>query len=127
MRALLASLLLAAAPGMAHHSFAAEFDSSKPVTLHGTITRVDWMNPHVYVWIDAADASGKVVNWMIESAAPNYLQGLGWSKGSVKPGDTMIIQGYISKDQPHAAKMDVVILPGGRRMYVGHPDDHPGK
>src|SRR5579863_5354941 len=111
MRELCVVLLLAAAPVLAHHSFAAEFDSSKPVTLRGTITKVNWMNPHVYVWIDAADSSGQVTNWMIESAAPNFLIGLGWSKGSVKPGDVLTIQGYISKDQPRAAKMDIVILP----------------
>jgi hypothetical protein len=120
VRILIALWLAAAAPLLAHHSFAAEFDGSKPVTLRGKITKVDWTNPHVYVWIDAVDSNGKVTNWMVESAAPNFLQRLGWAKLSVKAGDSLTIQGYASKDQPHLAKMDVVTLPDGRRLTVGH-------
>ena len=127
MRAALAFLLLASAPLLAHHSLAAEFDSSRPVTLRGKITKVEWMNPHVYVWIDAVDSAGKVSNWRVESAAPNFLRELGWAKATVKPGDTLPIQGFISKDQPNLAKMDVVILPDGRRLMVGHPDGDSGK
>jgi hypothetical protein len=123
VRILFAWLLLAAAPLLAHHSLAAEFDSSKPITLRGKITKVEWMNPHVYVWIDVVDFAGKVTNWRVESAAPNYLRSLGWTKDTVKPGDSMTIQAYISKDQPNLAKMDVAILADGRRLTVGRPDD----
>jgi hypothetical protein len=122
---LAAWLLLAIAALDAHHSLAAEFDSSKPVVLHGKITRVDWMNPHVYLWIDAADPDGRVTNWKIESVAPNYLQRLGWAKGSVKAGDTITIRAYAAKDQPLLAKMDEVTLPNGRHLTVGHADDRP--
>jgi hypothetical protein len=130
-RVTLAALLLSAAARLpAHHSLAAEFDSSKPVVLKGTVTKVDWMNPHVYIWVDAAEAGGRVTNWKVESAAPNYLQRLGWAKGSVKAGDVVTIQGYMAKDQPdysqsRLAKMEVVTLPDGRRLNVGHADDRP--
>ncbi len=123
MRVLFAYLLLTAAPLLAHHSLAAEFDSSKPITLRGKVTKIEWMNPHVYVWIDAVDSGGKATNWRVESAAPNFLRGLGWTKGTVNPGDTLTIQAYISKDQPNLAKMDVAILPDGRRLTVGRPDE----
>jgi hypothetical protein len=124
-RLTLAALLLLPAALSAHHSLAAEFDSSKPVILHGKITKVDWTNPHVYIWIDAVDSGGRVTNWKIESVAPNYLQRLGWAKGSVKTGDTITIRAYVAKDQPLLAKMDEVTWPDGRHMTVGHADDRP--
>lgn len=114
-------LILAGAPALAHHSLAAEFDASRPVTLRGTITKLSWMNPHVYVWIDAEGSDGKVTNWMIESAAPNYLLHLGWSRGAVSVGDLVTIQAYVSKDQSRLAKMELVTLPDGRRLNVGNP------
>jgi hypothetical protein len=117
------AVLLPMAALEAHHSLAAEFDSSKAVTLQGTVTKVAWMNPHVYLWVDAADAGGRVTNWMVESAAPNYLQRLGWAKGSVQAGDVVTIHGYIAKDQPNLAKMDAITLRGGKRLTVGHADD----
>lgn len=116
-----AALVLAAAPAIAHHSLAAEFDTSKPITLRGKITKVSWMNPHVFVWIDAADASGKIINWEVESAAPNFLERLGWAKVSLKAGDTVTIQAWIAKDQANLAKMDEITLPGGKHLMVGHP------
>jgi hypothetical protein len=125
-RLTLAALLLLPMTALdAHHSLAAEFDSSKPVVLHGKITKVEWMNPHVYLWIDAVDPGGRVTNWKIESVAPNYLQRLGWAKGSVKAGDTITIRAYAAKDQPLLAKMDEVTLPDGRHLTVGHADDRP--
>jgi Family of unknown function (DUF6152) len=122
-RAVLAALLFAAVPLAAHHSLAAEFDGSKPIVLRGKVTKLDWMNPHVYLWVDAVDAHGVVTNWRVESAAPNYLQRLGWSKGSVRAGDTLTIHGYAAKDEPNLAKMDEVTLPDGRRLTVGHAGD----
>ena len=116
-------LLLPMATLVAHHSLAAEFDSSKPVVLHGKITKVDWMNPHVYIWIDAVDTGGRVTNWKVESVAPNYLQRLGWAKESVKPGDTITIRAYVAKDELKLAKMDTVTLPDGRRLTMGRADD----
>jgi|HubBroStandDraft_1064217.scaffolds.fasta_scaffold467869_2 hypothetical protein len=125
-----ALLLVPAVPVPAHHSLAAEFDGSKPVVLNGKITKVDWMNPHVYVWVDAIEPGGRVTNWKVEGAAPNYLQRLGWAKGSVKIGDMVTIHGYMAKDQPgfsqsRLAKMEVVSLPDGRHWSVGHADDRP--
>jgi hypothetical protein len=120
---LAALLLLPAAPLLAHHSSAAEFDTSKPVVLHGKVTKVAWMNPHVHIWVDVADASGKVTNWDMESVAPNYLQRLGWTKQSLKAGDTVTIRAYMAKDQPNLAKTDAVTLPDGRRVTTGRADD----
>lgn len=116
-------LLFSTAHLLAHHSLAAEFDTSKPVVLQGKVTRVAWMNPHVHLWVDVADATGKVTNWELESAAPNYLRLLGWTKQSLKTGDTVTIRAYMAKDQPNLAKTDAVTLPDGRRVTTGHADD----
>jgi uncharacterized protein DUF6152 len=120
---LIALLLLPAARLPAHHSLAAEFDTSKPVVLHGKVTKVAWMNPHVYIWVDVADAGGKVMNWAVESAAPHYLQRLGWTKQSLKAGDTVTIRAFMAKDQPNLAKTDAVTFPDGRRVTTGRADD----
>ena len=120
---LAALLLCLAAPLPAHHSLAAEFDSSKPVVLHGTVTKVAWMNPHVHIWVDVADAGGNVTNWEVESGAPNYLQRLGWTKQSLRAGDTVTIRAYPAKDQANLAKTDTVTLPSGRRVTTGRADD----
>jgi hypothetical protein len=118
-----ALLLFSPALLLAHHSFAAEFDGSKPIVLHGKVTKVDWMNPHVYIWVDVADAGGNVTNWAVESAAPIYLERLGWMKRSLKAGDTVTIRAFIAKDQPNLAKTDAVTLPDGRRVTTGRADD----
>ena len=112
-----------AAPSSAHHSAAAEFDNSKPVVLKGTVTKVAWMNPHVHLWGDVPDVNGKVSNWELESAAPNYLQRLGWTKQSVNVGDAVTIRAYTAKDQRNLAKTDTVTLADGRRFTTGHTDD----
>jgi hypothetical protein len=123
-RVFLAALLLFPADVLrAHHSAAAEFDTSKPVVLRGKVTKVDWMNPHVHIFVDVADAGGKVTNWDVESVAPNYLRLLGWTKQTLKAGDMVTIRAYGAKDQPNLAKTDVVTLPNGRRVTTGHPDD----
>ena len=115
--------LLSAAAASAHHSIAAEYDNAKMVVLNGKITKVGWMNPHVYFWMDVADASGKVTNWELESAAPNYLMRLGWTKGLLKPGDVVTVRAYVAKDQANLAKTDTVMFPDGTRITTGHADD----
>jgi hypothetical protein len=106
-----------------HHSLAAEFDTAKPVVLRGKVTKIAWMNPHVFFWVDVADSSGHVTNWTVESNAPNYLQRLGWTKQALKTGDTVTIRGYPAKDQPNMAKTDEVTLPDGRRVTTGRTED----
>ncbi len=107
----------------AHHSFAADFDGSKPVILHGKVTKVSWMNPHVFLWVDVAGADGKITNWTLESVAPGYLEHLGWTRQSLKAGETVTVRAFLAKDQPNAAKTDAVDLPDGRRVTTGRADD----
>ena len=125
MKGWLVLYLLAApiAPLRAHHSFAAEFDSSKAVTLVGRVNRVLWFNPHVFFFVDVKDASGKVTTWRIESAAPNGLMREGWRKESLKAGDPVTVEGYQAKDEDHFAKTTAVVLPAGRKIYTGYADE----
>ena len=111
--------LLAAQTLSAHHSFAAEFDRNSPVTLTGSVTRVDWGNPHIWVFIDVKDDSGKVSNWGVEGGAPNALFRNGWRKDSLKVGDTVTVEGFKSKDGLPRANANRVTLPDGRRVFAG--------
>jgi Family of unknown function (DUF6152) len=120
---LLALLLFPTALLQAHHSAAAEFDTSRPVVLHGKVTKVEWMNPHVFLWVDVADPGGSVTNWTVETVAPNYLRRLGWTRQTLKAGDMVTIQAFMAKDQAHLAKTDAVTLPDGRRVTTGRIDD----
>lgn len=105
---------LASIPAWAHHSFAAEFDGSRAMRLTGTITRIEWTNPHSYFYIDVKDDKGNVVNWSCEGAGPGALSRRGWSKGDVKLGDTLIVDGYPAKDGSHIIDARRVTLPDGR-------------
>lgn len=115
--------MLMAVGAWAHHSAAAEFDPAKPVTLTGTVTRMDWMNPHVFFWIDVRNPDGSLTNWVFESAAPAYLQRLGWTKPSLKVGDTVTVHAFRAKDVPNMAKTDSVTLPSGKLITTGRYDD----
>ena len=110
-------VVLAAAPLMAHHSFAAEYDNKKPVKLTGTITKIDWMNPHVYFYLDVTDDSGNVVNWAFEMGPPNGLQRSGWTRNTMKVGDEVIVEGTLAKDgSKQANARSVTMASTGKKL-----------
>ena len=117
--ALTTVLLLAPIAALAHHSFDAEFDRNKPVTLKGAVTRVDWGNPHIWVFIDVKDATGKVENWGVEGGAPNALFRNGWRKDSLKVGDVVTVEGFRGRDGSNRANANRVTMPDGRRVFAG--------
>jgi len=100
----------------AHHSFAAEFDASKPITLTGVVTRIDWMNPHVWFYINAKDDEGGTVRWACEMGAPHQLQGRGWLRDSMKIGDVVTVEGSLARDGTKRANARTVTTADGRRL-----------
>jgi hypothetical protein len=115
--------LAAGIPAYAHHSFAAEFDGSRSLRLTGTITRIEWSNPHSYFFIDVKDEKGNVANWGCEGAGPGALTRRGWKKGDVKLGDILIVDGYPAKDGSHLIDARRVTLPDGRSVSGGSAGD----
>ena len=103
----------------AHHSFDAEFDRNKPVTVTGVVTRVDWFNPHAHVFVDVKDDSGKVVNWDFELAGPNGLMRRGWRRDSLKPGEMVTVAGYLAKNAAHVGNASAITTNDGRKMFAG--------
>jgi hypothetical protein len=110
-------VLPAAAPLLAHHSFAAEYDAKKPIELKGTITKVDWMNPHVYFYIDVKDDGGKIANWAFEMGPPRLLERGGWKKSTMKEGDEVIVSGTLAKDGgKHGNARSVTLANTGQKL-----------
>lgn len=116
-------LFIAAVPVVAHHSFAAEYDEKKPVTLTGTVSKLDWMNPHIWIYVDTKDDSGKVAHWMCEGGNPNSLRRAGWSRNSLKEGDQVVINGYRAKDGTNTCNARSVKFPDGKRLFAGSSGD----
>ena len=113
------ALLFAARPVAAHHAFAAEFDVTKPVKEHGTITKVDWVNPHSWIYVDVKDANGKVTNWHFELGAPNALFRLGWKKDAIPAGIEVDITGYRAKSGEPVGNARSLTLPNGKELFSG--------
>jgi Family of unknown function (DUF6152) len=114
-----AGLLLTALPLLAHHSFAAEYDEKKPIMLTGSVTKLEWMNPHARFYIDVRDEKGKVTNWEFELANLNALIRRGWTRNSLKPGDVITVEGYLAKDGSSLVNTKGVTLSDGRRVFAG--------
>src|SRR5215831_11281746 len=119
-------LLSVRVPAFAHHAFAAEFDAAKPVKFKGTVTKMEWINPHAWIHIDVKGEDGKVTTWMIEAAAPNALLGGGWTKASLPPGVEILVEGYQAKDGATRANGSIITFTDGRKLFVGSSAGDPG-
>ena len=112
-------ILSTASLAMAHHAFAAEFDREKPVTLRGTVTKMEWINPHAWLHVAVKNADGTVTDWAVEMGAPNALIRRGFTKASVPAGMEIVVQGFQAKDGSHKSNGSNITLGNGQKLFVG--------
>jgi hypothetical protein len=114
-----------ALPASAHHSFPAQYDIAKPITLTGKVTKVEWTNPHIFIYIDVPnEATGAVVNWALEMGGPNALLRLGWKRDSLKPDDMITIEGSLARDgSPLVNAKSITMVSTGKKMLAGSSAD----
>ena len=124
--ALAVGLFMAAVPVWAHHAFAAEFDATKPIKFRGTVTKMEWINPHAWIHIDIKGDDGKIVPWMVEAAAPNALLRRGWTKQSLLPGTEILVEGFQAKDGANRANGSIITFTDGKKLFVGSSAGDPG-
>jgi hypothetical protein len=119
--AIVAGVFVSTLPASAHHSFPAQYDESQPVALTGTVTKVEWTNPHIFIYIDVADdETGQTDNWALELGGPNALLRLGWKRDSLKAGDLIAVEGSLARDGSNLANAESIVMAAtGRRMLAG--------
>jgi hypothetical protein len=120
-----AGLFVATVPMLAHHSFSAEYDRAKTVELKGTVTKVEWMNPHARFYVDVKDETSKVTNWEFELGSPNGLMRQGWTKNSLKEGDVVQVNGSRAKDGSNLVNASTVMLANGKKVFAGSSAEDP--
>ena len=121
-----AALLAATRPAQAHHAFAAEFDADKPIKFKGTVTKMEWINPHAWIHIDVKGDDGTVTSWMIEAAAPNSLLRRGWTKNSLPAGTEIMVEGFQAKDGANRANGSIITFADGKKLFVGSGQGEAG-
>ena len=118
-------VLMASMSARAHHSFSSVFDGKKPITLTGPVTKIEWANPHIHLFVDVKDETGKVINWAIEMGSPNFLIRLGWTRDAMKIGDVVTIEGHLARDGSRLANARTVVMAGKKMFAASNQNNTP--